>query len=179
MQSVLTILALLALSGLLVAAVTDVKARIIQNRVVIAVAVLGLALQVASRGATAWVSIAAAIAIFLPLAVLAEAKIFGGGDAKLIAAASLLVAPQNVVALLINISLAGGLMSCAYIVAHALKNPNALFLSRTGGGSATEHGSAIPGDGALMPYAVAIFAGATYSILTEVLTCSSATSCLS
>jgi len=171
-----TIVWLLGLSALAVAVITDLKNRTIPNEVAIAVASLGLLLQLAT-GTAAWMSLAAALATFLPLALLAQADVMGGGDAKLIPAVTLLVPPQHIALLLMNISLAGGLLAGAFLAARALRRPAVAFQAKGAERITAEPNRPPSSPGEQMPYAVAIFAGTAYSILIEAASCSSAISC--
>ena len=112
--------------GLLAAAAMDFKKRIIPNAYVMLIAVAGAALRLAADGASAWISAIAAIAVFLTLKVLADRSIIGGGDAKLIAAVTLLVPADRVASLILCVVLAGGLVSCCYLIARALLSTDAL-----------------------------------------------------
>lgn len=172
-----TIVWLLGLSALATAVITDLKNRTIPNEVAITVASLGLLLQLATGGTAVWMSIAAALATFLPLALLAQADVVGGGDAKLIPAVTLLVPPQHIALLLMNISLAGGLLAGAFLAARALRRPAVAFQAKGAERIAAKPNQPPSSPGELMPYALAIFAGTAYSILIEAASCSSAISC--
>ncbi len=106
-----------------VSAGIDLRDRLIPNELVVAVALIGLAQGLASRPGVVWISLLAAVVVFLGLGIFAHYKIIGGGDLKLITAATLLVPPDRVGHLLIEIVLAGGALSCFYLVArYGLKN---------------------------------------------------------
>ena len=67
-----------------------------------------------------------ALVVFCGLGVLSHYRIIGGGDLKLISAVTLLVPPERVGQLLIEIALAGGVLSCVYLVArYALRSLSA------------------------------------------------------
>jgi prepilin peptidase CpaA len=101
-----------------VSAGIDLKDRLIPNELVVAVALIGLAQGLASRPGMVWLSLLVAVIVFLGLGILAHFKIIGGGDLKLMSAVTLLVPPDRVGQLLIDIVLAGGLLSCFYLAAH-------------------------------------------------------------
>ena len=62
-----------------------------------------------------WIGLLAALCVFFVLGVLAHYNAIGGGDVKLIAATCLLVPPDRIPLLLIEIALAGGVLSCLYL----------------------------------------------------------------
>ena len=113
-----------ALSALLViAALTDMKSRIISNRLNIAVAVLaplfwmatdlplwpGIALQLALAGA-----------IFAVFALMFALGMMGGGDVKLLAALALWFPPQPMLLLLLIMSILGGVVTAVTVLHHKL-----------------------------------------------------------
>ena len=107
---------------LIASARIDLRERIIRNEAVIFVAVCGIALGLASRPGSAWVSLLVSVVLLCGLWILANYDYLGGGDAKLIAAVTLLVPPDRIGLLLIEIALAGGVVSGAYLAAaHARK----------------------------------------------------------
>ena len=113
--SIISWLAAFILLG--IGAKTDLKDRIIPNELVIAIASIGVAHTLLTRPGLIWLSLLAAAVVFFGLGVLSHYKIIGGGDTKLISAVTFLVAPDRVGQLLIEIALAGGLLSCLYITA--------------------------------------------------------------
>lgn len=105
------------LAGLAVAAAFDVRRRIIPNEAVLVVAGAGMSLRLLDfQGVALAVSVAIALGLLVALGQLARFAIFGGGDAKLIAAVSLSQAPSDVSALLLHIALAGGGVALFYLV---------------------------------------------------------------
>jgi prepilin peptidase CpaA len=109
-----------ALAGLLVAAVVDFRHRIIPDRVVLLIAACGIAIQLLSQDKTLVLSIFLAVAILLVFGVLARRELIGGGDAKLIAAVTLMFRPTEIAALFLVIALSGGLLSVMYVVTRCL-----------------------------------------------------------
>ncbi len=103
-------LRLASLLTLAAAAASDVNRRIISNRTSLAAAGTGAALRLVVAPQAFAMSVLAAGAIYLALAGLANFNIIGGGDAKLAAAASLLVPAGEVPEWLLDVALAGGLV---------------------------------------------------------------------
>jgi prepilin peptidase CpaA len=111
----------------------------------------------------------------------------GAGDAKLIAATTLLVPPDRIGLLLLAIALAGGLLSGVYIAAfHGLKHARAV--RRHGAQSGGRHpagsfaqfrraGHARMRVGYSLPYALAVLAGVGFYLASEIYQCSSGISC--
>lgn len=110
-----TVLWTIALCALVTASAVDVRRRIIPNQASAAVAATGFALCLIERPGTAWISLPIAATLVVALGSLSHFGLMGGGDVKLIAAVSLLVPPQGLGALLLEIALAGGVLSLAYI----------------------------------------------------------------
>jgi prepilin peptidase CpaA len=167
------------LGGLVVAAVTDVRSRIIHNPTVLWVMGAGVASRVAVDGWQSWISLIAALAVFLPLGLLAGRGLVGGGDAKMIGAATLLVEPGAILGLLVSIALAGGVLAVVYLVRAALvarhDRDKSVAVAPGGGPGALVEAAA--DSKALVPYGLAILAGAALIVCNEVFGCSSATSC--
>jgi prepilin peptidase CpaA len=158
------------LAGLVVACVTDLKARIIPNTVVLWVLGVGGAARVAEHGIGAWPSLALVPLVFLPLAWLARRDLLGGGDAKLIPATTLLVEPAQAPTLIVSIMLAGGVLAAAWYVMTALGRRASQPLPEAlppppGSGPASSTGPPSRIGQADMPYALAILAGAASTVL--------------
>ena len=175
------------LTVLVAAAGIDLKRRIIPNETVALVAVGGVVLSVLSRPGSTWLSVLFSLIVLLALLVLAHFDVLGGGDAKLIAAATLLVPPDAIALLLVAIALAGGLLSGVYLAAyHGLKRaratePNgARSVRRSTGAFAkfrrNEHARMRAGQS--VPYALAVLAGVAFYLASEIYQCSSGISCL-
>ncbi|MHB8887049.1 MAG: A24 family peptidase [Methylovirgula sp.] len=169
---------------LAVAAATDLKKRLIFNELVAAVAVIALVQGIITRPALVWLSLIAAVFLFCVLGVLGHYKIIGGGDVKLIAAVTLLVPPEHIGQLLVDIALAGGLLSGVYFLAHhAFKTRAPQSIAAENGSSASafccmtkpEFGRISPAY--TIPYAVAIFVGVSSYAAHEFFQCFYATSC--
>jgi len=160
---------------LTVSAATDLKDRRIPNELVAAVAAIGLTQGVLARPGQVWLSLLVALIVFCGLGVLSHYRIIGGGDLKLISAVTLLVPPERVGQLLIEIALAGGVLSCVYFLArYALKSPSvassgAAEVARAGAGFAlaikTERVRIAMGDP--LPYALAVLGGVAIYVTRE------------
>ena len=166
------------------AAVVDVRERLVPYTAMAVVAASGVAIRLATPGDAVWPSVVSALVVFILLSLLAGAGMFGGGDAKLIAAAALGVAPIQILPLLAEIALAGGVLACLYLIGWRL-------LRRRAAEAAGEDGA--KGEGGLvkvlraegarmaarepMPYAVAILAALLWRTTAEVVKCLSSVSC--
>ena len=105
------------LAALVVAAMTDLRRRIIPNEAVLVVAGAGLVLRLLSfQGWILAISAAVALGLLIVLGQMTRLGIVGGGDAKLIAAVSLSQLPADVPSLLLHIALAGGGLALIYLV---------------------------------------------------------------
>lgn len=127
-----------------VAAASDVRARIIPNRIPLAIAALFLpaaALGVMPSWPMHLLVFAIAFAICLALFAF---NLMGGGDAKLIPAVALWVAPGDLPMFLIAMTLFGGLLALVLMVRARLRAP-------VDGAAAPEQPT--------LPYGVAIAAG--------------------
>jgi prepilin peptidase CpaA len=144
----------------------------------------GLGLRLTFSPGLLWLSVAGAILLVVVLGQFTRFDIIGGGDAKLIAATMLLLPPQRDAQLMLNIAMAGGMLSCVYLLARtALRKRLALRTAAPIRGATEPESTLVSRElanicaGAPVPYALAIAAGATYSILTEAVSCVSGTSC--
>lgn len=170
---------------LVASAQSDLKDRTIPNEFVAAVAVIGLAHAFMARPGLMWLSLLAAAAVFCGLGILSHYKIIGGGDLKLISAVTFLVPPDRVGQLLIDIALAGGLLSCFYLAVHyglksqRVSEPAPLEVVPPGRGLSliikTERARIATGDS--LPYALAVLGGVGIYIAREFFQCLYAISC--
>ena len=165
-----------AMVSLLAATAMDFKERIIPNGYVLLIAVAAAAVRFNVDGESAWVSVIVALAIFLILIVLSNLTLlFGGGDAKLIAAVTLLAAPNRVGLLILCIVLAGGFVSCLYLLARALLSASALRGSIAGAIPRATSQRLLESEatkiiaGEPMPYALAVLGGVLTYIIIEAL----------
>ncbi len=172
------------IAALLASAVTDLRDRIIPNTIPLIIAACGLALCLQGGSSRTGMNVAAAITVFLALGFLAHYGFMGGGDVKLISAVTLLVPPEQIGLLLIEIAIAGGLLSCGYVAAgfvltvfsraklqrQSSCNPE---LPRRSAHRCTAVAAGYP-----LPYALAVVGGVLIHILRELPECFSAISCL-
>lgn len=133
----------LALTGF--AAASDIRTRIIPNR--IPAAIVALFLPAALAGVMpSWPGHLAVFAIaFAVCFALFAGKLMGGGDAKLIPAVALWVGPEGMPLFLIAMTLFGGLLALVLMVRARLRAP--------------VEGTAAPENRPTLPYGVAIAAG--------------------
>lgn len=179
------IVSAVGLAGLVAAAAADVKERLIYNEFVFYVFGAGLVLRLISTPGLLWLSLIGAAFLLVVLGFFARIGMIGGGDAKLMAASVLLLPPQHDAQLMVNVALSGGLLSCIYLlVGIVLRRSCAMQNAPAKTGAADGFAGCFGGElarirvGEPVPYAVAILAGTAYSILTEAISCISATSCL-
>jgi prepilin peptidase CpaA len=152
------------LIGLFAAAVTDLRTRIIPDGLVLWVLGTGFLTRCLAQGWTGGaVSLLAAAGLFIPFAAMTHRGLIGGGDAKMIPAASLLVPVSTVLALLLAIALAGGVLAGLYYLVHAVRRRR----------PSAAQAQAEP----LLPYGVAILAGVVFILSREVFPCLFATAC--
>ena len=116
------IVLLCALAGLLVAAaVTDVRSRIISNKLNIVIALLAPLYWLAS-GIPAWpdmaLQVALSIGIFALFAALFAFGLMGGGDVKLLAAVALWFPWQALPLLLVIMAVLGGVITLVTVIHH-------------------------------------------------------------
>jgi prepilin peptidase CpaA len=169
------------LGGLLLAAGLDIKNRVIPNELVLGVGLVGLTARVLTEGWWSGLSLLVAICVVIPLGMLARREIVGGGDAKMIAAATLLFSPIQVLPLLLAIALAGGVLALIYLAAFRAIRPAVASASTSRkpraheGWIASERSRVAAREP--LPYGVAILAGAAFLLLREAFRCSFATSC--
>lgn len=158
-----------ALSGLLLATLTDIRSRIIPNAMVLWVIGFGCAARIVTDGLDAWISLGTALVVFVPLAILAHRDQIGGGDAKMIGAVTLLVEPSRVVGLLLAIALSGGALAVGWLIAEQARKAAVQPLPVLSGPDSPARppstGSAPPATHRQMPYGVAILAGVALTLL--------------
>lgn len=106
------LLVAMAVPFLLAAAATDIAARVVPNFVSATVAVDGAAIS--GLGHDLSHSLLAMLCVFVPAIVFWRHGFMGGGDAKLLAAVSLLVPAHAVPSLVLAIALVGGGLALVY-----------------------------------------------------------------
>ncbi|MXO84652.1 peptidase [Altererythrobacter aurantiacus] len=114
------LIAFLAIA-LLVAAITDIRSRKIENRLVLAVAVVAPAFWWAS-GVSLWPGVAMqigfALVVFAILYAIWSFGLIGGGDIKLLTAIALWTTPVPFLQMLMVMALAGGVLSIIFAILH-------------------------------------------------------------
>jgi prepilin peptidase CpaA len=117
------LLAVLALM-LLTAAATDLRGRVIANPLNLAIALLAPAYWWAS-GMSVWpdmaLQLALGLAVFAAFAVLFALGWMGGGDVKLLGALALWLPALLTLKMLVLMSLIGGVLTLAYVIAHRIR----------------------------------------------------------
>jgi prepilin peptidase CpaA len=171
--------------ALLASSFIDLKRRIIPDELVILVAMCGLCACLSARPSEIGLSLLVAAGVFFVLALCCHFNWLGGGDVKLMSALSLAVPAHQVGLLIMEISVAGAILCCAYLAARfALKT----FQMEPAG----QTPSSVPGPfstwarceserilaGRSVPYALAILGGFVYHAFTEFAPCSHAIFCL-
>jgi prepilin peptidase CpaA len=159
------------LACLLVAIATDLTNRIIPNRLVLVVLACSIGLRLLSGPVPLLQSLLGALVVLVVLGGLASRDLMGWGDVKLIAAVSFAVPVHRVAALLLAITLAGGVLSVVYLVARSA-------LRRVGDGTQPPPAPATALRRVLareiarirsnepMPYALAVLGGVAYGLAT-------------
>jgi prepilin peptidase CpaA len=169
--------------ALVASSVVDLKKRIIPDELVILVAVCGLCACLAARASEVGFGLLAAAGVFIVLVLCCRANWLGGGDVKLMSALSLAVPVHQVGPLMVEISVAGAILCCAYLTARlALKSlqiqpagPAPSAQGRFSAWARCESERIMAGRS--VPYALAIFGGFVYHVLTEFAPCSHAIFC--
>lgn len=155
---------LAALALLAFAALHDLAARIIPDWVSLALLPIGFWLRIWHGGAL-W-ALVALLLVFAGAVLVWRLGALGGGDVKLLTAATPLLPPAEVPALLAAVALAGGVLALLYILLRLLLR----------GRSAGERPRGLPvriwrierwriGRGGPLPYGIAIAAGAVWVLL--------------
>jgi prepilin peptidase CpaA len=149
-----TVILLLGIGGLAAIAYGDVRSRRIPNGLSIAVAGLGLTrIAVIGDWSAAMSTLAAAAAVFGVALAMFWRGWLGGGDAKLLPAAVLLVGYHDLFEFLLLMSLCGGLIALAILMARKLEIPlRHLFPSPVQARAGSSAAPARPS----VPYGVAI-----------------------
>jgi prepilin peptidase CpaA len=115
------LLALVAIGLFVAAAADDIARRRIANGFVLALAAaallrLVLGLATGADGVTPFWDLAAALAVFVAGVAAFHFGIFGGGDAKLLAAGALWIGAASVWAYLFATAIAGGVLALGFLI---------------------------------------------------------------
>jgi len=158
------ILALLAFCGLAAAAmVSDLRSFRIPNRISFAVAALFPVYALYGFGDLRSGLLAAGIVFAIGLFLFARGWM-GGGDVKLLAAASLWAGTDLVLPMILIVSITGGVMSIAeWVRTGGLTRLLSRYIPTIGLGASLTSAR----EQAVVPYGVAIFAGALYVAVTR------------
>lgn len=113
------ILAASAVPFLLAAATTDISVRMVPNLVCAIVALDGV--MIAGLGHDLPASLLAMLCVFVPAVICWRHGVLGGGDAKLLAAVTLLVPAHSVPSLVMTIAVTGGALALIYWTMRLMK----------------------------------------------------------
>lgn len=154
-SSILETVLICALGALLLwAAFTDMRERIISNRTVLAIACLYPAYAFAAGldpSLSGWVGAAlVGVAVLCVTAGLFALNLFGGGDAKMLAAVALWAGPGLLGQFLLITAITGGLLAVGFLVYRRVIQP------------AKETAASSSGASDILPYGVAITAGGLF-----------------
>lgn len=129
------------------AAISDLRSNVIPNSANVGLFVLWTGWVVSGANAAPWYSLAIGAAVFLLGAVLFHFRQMGGGDVKFLTVLSIWAGPAEVLPFLLQVAVAGGVLTAAWIV-------NGRFV-------APALGRIVDADAKrVVPYGVAIAAGA-------------------
>ncbi len=149
--------------GLLAAvSFSDVRSRRISNRLVLALAVLGVAFSIATVSpgtgiVRALLGFALGFALWLPFHAIG---MIGAGDVKLFAAASCWLAPSQVLSAALFSALAGGLLSIAALVlAHGFGITTLRLAEVIRDPTVVRSPLAVPAESRTLPYGLALTIG--------------------
>lgn len=159
---------------LAVAAVTDLADRIIPNRVVLVVLCCGFGLRLMAGPGPLLASVLGAVTVLAVLSLPASYDFLGWGDVKLIVAVTFAQPAERLIALLLAVVLAGGLLSCLYLAVRFVLRRMAARLDlatpQAGRGGAVRRLARQEGARMLanepMPYAIAILGGVACCLAT-------------
>lgn len=151
---------------LLYVATIDIATRLIRNEICLALAVLGIAGQLADPMQVARSLIVAAILLLLLFVIYQRGKI-GGGDVKLLVALAIGLPLMGVIQLLTVTALAGGVLALVHLVMRALPYPRLVpagssLVRRVYAVERWRHLRHAP-----LPYGVAIACGGVWTILSK------------
>ncbi len=108
---------LLAAAGIVTwAALSDLRSNVIPNSANVGLFVLWTAWVVSGAAVSPWYSLAIGAAVFLIGAVLFHFGQMGGGDVKFLTALGIWAGPSEILPFLLQVALAGGVLTAAWIV---------------------------------------------------------------
>ena len=158
------LLAIAALTIVVMAALQDVRERLIANRLVVLLLGLGVLRHMAvATGFTDWLAIAGSAfamsaVVFLVGFVIWRFGSLGGGDVKLSVAAAFFIGPDGALLLFAGTALAGGILALAYLLVPKVLPLVAARIAGPACLGSNEHATSLP-------YGVAIAAGFTGAVV--------------
>lgn len=160
--SIMAQVSILGFAALLLwAAYSDAQSFKIPNRICIAIVLLYPAYVLSTGQTVEWLpATALAAGVLLIGFLLFSMKIVGGGDAKLLAAASLWAGPSLMIAFLFVMAFAGGALAIGYWLHHRFTraaSPAAIFVAKVDDDFGKQP----------IPYGIAIAAGGLYVAFTN------------
>jgi len=166
MSWIVPITSFLEILLLLYVATIDIATRLIRNEICLALALLGVAGQLASPMQVAQSLIAAAILLLLLLVIYQRGRI-GGGDVKLLVALAIGLPLTGVIQLLTITALAGGVLALVHLMMRLLPYPKlapagAPFVRRVYAIERWRHLRHAP-----LPYGVAIACGGIWTVFSR------------
>ncbi len=166
MSWIVAITSFLAILLLLYVATIDIATRLIRNEICLALALLGIAGQLASPMQVAQ-SLAVAAILFLLLFVMYQRGKIGGGDVKLLVALAVGLPLTGVMQLLTVTVLAGGVLALVHLMMRLLPYPRlapagSSLVRRVYAVERWRHLRHAP-----LPYGVAIACGGIWTILSK------------
>jgi len=166
MSWIVPITSFLEILLLLYVATIDVATRLIRNEICLALALLGIAGQLANQMQIVQSLIAATILLLL-LLVIYQRRLIGGGDVKLLVALAIGLPPTGVIQLLTITALAGGVLALVHLMMRLLPYPRlapagASLVRRVYAIERWRHLRHAP-----LPYGVAIACGGIWTVLSK------------
>ena len=166
MNWIIPIASTLKIVLLLYVATIDIATRLIRNEICLALALLGVAAQLASPMQLAQSLIAAAILLLL-LFVIYQRGSIGGGDVKLLVALAIGLPLTGVIELLTMTALAGGVLALIHVIMRLLPYPKlapagSSLVRRVYAVERWRHLRRAP-----LPYGVAIACGGIWTVFSQ------------
>ncbi len=166
MSWIVPIASILEILLLVYVATIDVATRLIRNEICLALAILGIAGQLASPMGIAESLIAATI-LFLVLFVIYQQGLMGGGDVKLLVVLAIGLPLMGVIQLLTITAFAGGVLALVHLMMRLLPYPRlapagSSFVRRVYAIERWRHLRHAP-----LPYGVAIACGGIWAIFNQ------------
>jgi len=166
MSWIIPIASTLKIALLVYVATIDIATRLIRNEICLALALLGVAAQLASPMQLAQSLIAAAVLLLL-LFIIYQRGSIGGGDVKLLVALAIGLPLTGVIELLTMTALAGGVLALIHVIMRLLPYPKlapagSSLVRRVYAVERWRHLRHAP-----LPYGVAIACGGIWTILSK------------